>query len=135
VQEKNYSYLDNIKEWFELELVNQINNNHIIIKIIPSEKCKNVHKILHGGIMALIIDEMAFKLPSILNSNKRHVTTKLTVDFLKISRIKPLTGEIFIEKDLDPITVKIFNTSNQLIAKAKIEYNQFENQRWSSTGK
>lgn len=113
-----------MQELFTHTLLEKV-DNYIKLQISPTTLCKNEHGVLHGGIQALIIDDYAFALMMDLKEKHRFLTTNLSVNYHKISRIKPIICEvslISISDNVGAISVKLSSMSNQLISTGRVEF-------------
>lgn len=80
---------------FSYEIVEVINGKKVNIKIHLTKKCINHFGIMHGGMHALVIDEIGMTtFQKILYPNDNYLTSKLTVDYVKPSRNLELLGEV-----------------------------------------
>lgn len=80
---------------FSYEILEPIDNKKINIQIQLTKKCINKFGIMHGGIHALIIDEIGMTTcQKILYPNDNYRTSKLTVDYIKPSRDLKILGTV-----------------------------------------
>lgn len=80
---------------FSYEILESIDNTKINIQIQLTKKCINNFGIMHGGMHALVIDEIGMTtFKKILYPNDNYLTSKLTVDYVKPSRDLRLLGTV-----------------------------------------
>lgn len=88
---------DHIKDKlpFSYDILEIIDNKKVIIKIHLTKKCINHFGIMHGGIHALVIDEIGMTtFQKILYPDDNYLTSKLTVEYIKPSRDMELLGQV-----------------------------------------
>lgn len=82
---------------FEYKIVEVISDSHVIAEVYLTDKCYNHFGILHGGIHALIIDEVGMSpLGSSSLTKSNFLTSKLTVDYVKTSRDTVLLADVIL---------------------------------------
>jgi len=111
---------------FSYEIVEVIDSKKVNIKIHLTDKCINHFGILHGGMHALIIDEIGMTtFQKILYPNDNYLTSKLTVDYIKPSRNLELLGEVELTELTDTvgkITVTLTSTNGTIRSKGTLEF-------------
>lgn len=104
----------------------------IIAEWEPHANYSSFHGVLHGGIQATLLDEIANWLISV-KLDTSGVTSKLEVDFKKTVKIDNkkvyITSEIVsVDKKYAVIHAKLFNTKKEICATAKVTYRIFPKQ-------
>jgi uncharacterized protein (TIGR00369 family) len=111
---------------FSYEIVEVFDNKKININIHLTDKCINHFGILHGGMHALIIDEIGMTtFQKILYPDDNYLTSKLTVDYIKPSRDLELLGTVELIELTDAIgriSVKLTGTNGTIKSIGTLEF-------------
>jgi uncharacterized protein (TIGR00369 family) len=111
---------------FSYEIVEVFGNKKVNIKIHLTDKCINHFGILHGGMHALIIDEIGMTtFQKILYPDDNYLTSKLTVDYIKPSRDLELLGNVELTELTDAIgriSVQLTSTNGTVRSIGTLEF-------------
>jgi len=111
---------------FSYEIVEVFDNKKVNINIHLTDKCINHFGILHGGMHALIIDEIGMTtFQKILYPDDNYLTSKLTVDYIKPSRDLELLGNVELIELTDAmgkISVKLTGTNGTIKSVGILEF-------------
>lgn len=111
---------------FSYEIVEVIDSKKVNIKIHLTNKCINHFGIMHGGMHALVIDEIGMTtFQKILYPNDNYLTSKLTIDYVKPSRNLELLGEvelIELTDTLGKISVKLTSINGTIRSTGILEF-------------
>ena len=119
---ENPDYYSNSEEWnvlFASEIM-ESDSQHRISKITLTDKCKNPHKFLHGGVQGLMADELTMKFIYPTFPNYRFLTESMDIQYKKPMRITPFIYDASIyELDLDNnygvVSIKFRNETNTIL--------------------
>lgn len=111
---------------FSYEIVEVFDNKKVNIEIHLTDKCINHFGILHGGMHALIIDEIGMTtFQKILYPDDNYLTSKLTVDYIKPSRDLELLGNVELIELTDivgRISVQLTSTNGTVRSIGTLEF-------------
>lgn len=111
---------------FSYNIVEVDNNKKVNIKVWLTEQCINHFGIMHGGIHALVIDEIGMTtFQKILYPDDNYLTSKLTVDYIKPSRDLELMGVVELTELTDTVgklTVTLTSTNGTIRSKGYLEF-------------
>jgi len=111
---------------FSYEILTIIDKKLVKAKIILTKNCINRFGIMHGGIHALVIDEIGMStFQKLLWPNDNYLTKKLTVEFCKTSRDLVLLGEIELinlDDNVGKIQVKLTSLNGTVKSVGLLEF-------------
>jgi acyl-coenzyme A thioesterase 13 len=99
-----------------------VDEGHVKFEFVVDKKLLNPNKILHGGMMATMLDELMGCAAWTMNKETTFATINLQVDFLTAAKEdEVLLGDGIVIKAGNSIIhaeAKLFNANNRMIAKA-----------------
>lgn len=100
----------------------EVNEGHLVYEFKVTENLLNVNGILHGGMMATMMDELMGAATWTMNRANAYATINLNVDFITAVRADEIIrGEGNVIKAGNTVMhtdAKLFNASGKLVAKA-----------------
>ena len=119
---ENPDYYSNSEEWnvlFSSEIL-ESDAQHRISKITLTDKCKNPHKFLHGGVQGLMADELTMKFIYPAFPKYRFLTESMDIQYKKPMRIVPFIydatiSELDLNKNCGVVSIKFRNEANTIV--------------------
>jgi len=109
-----------------LKMIFAEEGNHIICEWEPEMQYQGYYNVLHGGIQAALMDEIA-SWTVFIKADKGAVTSRIDIRYrkpvyIKEGKIKLIATLLDINKRIASVKVKLFNSSDQLCSEALIDY-------------